>query len=74
MSALALFDPVEYLEKEEEFDEWGDDAFEALRGYFLERLREKKHAHACHPNIDFDEAKLQLSVLRMRCGSCARLP
>ncbi|EFJ43831.1 hypothetical protein VOLCADRAFT_106661 [Volvox carteri f. nagariensis] len=59
--ALGLFDPVEYPD---EVDDWGEDAFEALRGYFTERLEEKKHMHDCHPQIDFEEAKLQLPVFK----------
>ncbi|EFJ41538.1 hypothetical protein VOLCADRAFT_121622 [Volvox carteri f. nagariensis] len=61
--ALALFDPVEYSGKEE-VDAWGEEAFETLRVYFTECLKEKKHRYDCHPQIDFEEAKLQLSVFK----------
>ncbi|EFJ48371.1 hypothetical protein VOLCADRAFT_90980 [Volvox carteri f. nagariensis] len=55
--ALALFDTVEYPEKEE-VDEWGGVVFEALRDYFMDCLNETKHRHDCHPQIDFEEGKV----------------
>ncbi|EFJ40925.1 hypothetical protein VOLCADRAFT_107912 [Volvox carteri f. nagariensis] len=61
LSALALFNLIEYPDN---VDDWGEDASEALRGYFTVRLKEKKHMHDCHPQIDFEEAKLQLSMFK----------